>query len=144
MEMLMLLVGVKMLGIGRMELRGRMGHRLAQDEKRRMLSRQMLVTRWVLVRETGWVIVVQRMGRSRDRRLGESRADPPPPEPDNPIQATAANEAGLPEGAAIARRQHLRREATAPIEFCRRGTIRAVSGGSRLIRCNAKASGRKL
>ena len=35
----------------------------------------------------------------------------------NPIQATVANGAGLPEGAAIARRQHLRREATAPIDF---------------------------
>jgi len=52
----------------------------------------------------------------------------------NPIQATAANRAGLPEGAAIARRQLLRREATAPIDLSRRGTIRAVSGGSRLIR----------
>ena len=45
-----------------------------------------------------------------------------------------ADRAGLPEGAAITRRQPLRREATAPIDFSRRGTIRAVSGGSRLIR----------
>ena len=43
---------------------------------------------------------------------------------------------------AIARRQNLRREATAPIDFTRRGTLRDVSGGSRVIRCNAKSSGR--
>ena len=34
--------------------------------------------------------------------------------------------AGLPEGAAIASRQHLRLEATAPIDVIRRGTLRAV------------------
>ena len=62
MELLMRFVEVKMLGIGRMGLRGRMGHRLVQEEKLRMMVRQMLVTRWVLVRETGQVMGVQRMG----------------------------------------------------------------------------------
>ena len=114
-----------------MGLRGLIGHRLVQEELLRMLVRLV-----VLVRETEQVMVVQRMGLEPRPRLGESRADPPPPEPDNPIQATAANRAGLPEGAAIARRQLLRREATAPIDLSRRGNIRAVSGGSRLIRCN--------
>ena len=122
-----------------MGLRGLIGHRLVQEELLRMLVRLV-----VLVRETEQVMVVQRMGHEPRPRLGESRADPPPPETDNPIQATAANRAGLPEGAAIARRQLLRREATAPIDLSRRGNIRAVSGGSRLIRCNAKTSGRKL
>ena len=115
--MLMRLVGVEMPGIGRMRHRGLIGHRLVQEEKLRMLVRLMLVTRWVFVRETGQVMGVQRMGPEPRPWLGESRADPPPPEPDNPIQATAVNRAGLPEGAAIARRQHLRREATAPIDF---------------------------
>ena len=62
-----------------------------------------------------------------ERMLMKARADPPPQEPDNPIPATAAKMAGLPEGAAIARRQLSRREATAPIDSSRRGTIRAVS-----------------
>ena len=108
----MRLVGVEMLGIGHMGHRGRMGHRLVQGETLRMMVR---LTE--LFSETGQVMVVQRMGMEPRPWLGESRADPPPPEPDNPIQATAANGAGLPEGAAIARRQHLRREATAPIDF---------------------------
>ena len=47
------------------------------------------------------------------------------------IQAGAANMAGLPEGAAITRRQRLRRDAAEPIDLSRRGTLRAVSGGSR-------------
>ena len=62
-----------------------------------------------------------------ERMLMRAREDPPQPEPDNPIPATAANGAGLPEGAAIARRQLSRREAAAPIDVSRRGTIRAVS-----------------
>jgi hypothetical protein len=62
MVMLMRHVGVGVLGIGRMGLRGRMGQRLVQEEKRRMLVRQMLVTRRVLVSETGQVTVVQSMG----------------------------------------------------------------------------------
>lgn len=143
MVMLMWLVGVEMLEIGLMGLRGLIGHRLVQVEKLRMLVRQMLVTRWVLVRETGQVMGVQRMGHEPRPGFGESRADPPAGYPSQSGRGPA-NRAGLPEGAAIARRQHLRREATAPIDFSRRGKLRAVSGGSRLIRCNAKASGRKL
>ena len=65
-EMRMRLVGVEMLGIGRMGLRGRIGHELVQEEKLRMLVSQMLdavlVTRRVLVREKGEVMVVQNMG----------------------------------------------------------------------------------
>ena len=80
-EMLMRLVGVEMLGIGQMGHKGLIGHRLVQVEKLRILVRQMLVTRWVLVRETGQVMVVQRMGLEPRPWLGESRADPPPPEP---------------------------------------------------------------
>ena len=110
----------------------RIGQRLVQEK---ML--------WMLVRR--WVMVVQRMGQEPRpqawRHEGQTRRRR---SRQNPIQATAANGAGLPEGAAIARRQNLRREATAPIEFSLRGTLRAVSGGSRLIRCNAKTSGRKL
>jgi hypothetical protein len=49
-------VAVEMLGIGRMGLRGRIGHRLVQEKLK------MLVTRRVLVRETGQGMVVQRMG----------------------------------------------------------------------------------
>ena len=58
---------------------------------------------------------MERMGRrgqmglrertGTERTLMKARADQPPPEPDNPIPATAANGAGLPEGAAIATRQ---------------------------------------
>jgi len=51
-EMLMRLVCFEMLEIGLMGLRGLIGLRLVQVEKLRMLVRQMLVTRWVLVRET--------------------------------------------------------------------------------------------
>ena len=43
-----------------------------------MLVRQMLVTRWVLVRETGQVMGAQRMGHEPRPGLGETRADPPP------------------------------------------------------------------
>ena len=131
LEMRMRLMEVKMLGIGRMELRGRMAHGCLQDLKLRMVIRLV-----VLVRETRQVMVVQRMGLSRDRgsaSRGQTRRRRSRP---NPIQATAANRAGLPEGAAIARRQRLRREATAPIDLSRRGTLRAVSGGSRLFRRN--------
>ena len=70
----------------------------------------------------------------------KARADPPPQEPDNPITATAANVAGLPEGAAIARRQLLRREAAAPIDLFGAAPFAPSPGGSRLIRCNAKSS----
>jgi hypothetical protein len=110
---------------------------MVQEEVLRVLVRLV-----VLARETGQVMVVQRMGRSRDcgsATRGQTRRRR---SRQNSIQASAANMAGLPEGAAIARRQLLRREATAPIDVIRRGTLRAVSGGSRLIRCNAKASGR--
>ena len=100
-----------------------------------------LVTRRVLVRETGEVMVVQSMGLEPRPGLGESRADPLAGYP-NQSGRGPANRAGLPEGAAIARRQHLRREATASIDLVRRGKLRAVSGGSRLIRGNAKPSGR--
>ena len=48
--------------IGRMGHRGRIGHRMAQVEKLRML-----VTWWVLIRETGEAMVVQRMGAAADR-----------------------------------------------------------------------------
>ena len=61
-----------------------------------------------------------------ERLLMRAREDPPQPEPDNPIPATAANGAGLPEGAAIASRQRVRLEATAPKQLIRRGTLRAV------------------
>jgi len=47
--MLMRLVGVEILGIGRMGHRGLMGLRLVQEEKLRMPVRKMLVTRRVLV-----------------------------------------------------------------------------------------------
>ena len=83
----------------------------------RLMLVAVLVTRRVLVRETGQVMDVQSMGQEPRPGLGETRADPPPPEPDNPLQATAANRAGLPEGAAIARRQNLRREAAATIDI---------------------------
>jgi len=52
-----LLEKCKRLGIGPMGLRGRIGHRLVQEENLRML-----VTRRVLVREIGKVMVVQSMG----------------------------------------------------------------------------------
>jgi len=68
---LMRFVCVEMLGIGRMGLRGLIGHRLVQDEKRMMVTG--LVARWV--------IDVQRMEHEPRPWLGESRADPPPPEP---------------------------------------------------------------
>ena len=107
------------------------------------MTLRMPVVKRVFVREAGQVVVVQRMGleprpwgsarRGQTRRRRNRR---------NPIQATAAKMAGLPEGAAIARRQQLRREAIAPIKFSRRGTLRAVSGRSRLIRRNGKSSGR--
>ena len=120
-EMLMRLVEVEMLGIGRMGHRGLMGHRLVQDEKRMMVTR--LVARLVMV--------VQSMGAGDETTgLGEARADPPAGYPSQSGRGPA-DRAGLPEGAAIARRQQLRREATAPIDVSRRGTLRAVSGGSR-------------
>ena len=91
------------------------------------LRRKLQKIKRLLVRETGWVLAVQRMGlepRPRARRHeGQTRRRR---SRQNPIHATAANVAGLPGGAAIARRQHLRREATVPIDFSRRGTIRAV------------------
>ena len=52
-----------MLGIGRMGLRGRLGRRMVKEEKLRMLVwLDVLVTRRVLVRETGEELVFQRMG----------------------------------------------------------------------------------
>ena len=95
-----------------------------------LIRLEVRVARWVLVREMKQVVVVQRMGLEPRPGLGESRADPPPPEPDNPIQATAANGAGLPEGAAIARRQHLRREATAPIDSIQPGKYAGRRAGA--------------
>ena len=71
-----LLVIVEMPGIGQMGHRGLIVHRLVQVEKLRMVSRLV-----VLVSETGQVMVVQRMGMEPRPGLGESRADPPPPEP---------------------------------------------------------------
>ena len=122
------LVKVEALGIGLMGLRGRIGHRMVQEE---MLV--VLVTRGCLLekRERSWFF--NAWGWSRDRGLGESRADPPAGYPSQSGRGPA-DRAGLPEGAAIARRQHLRREATAPIDSLRRGKLRAVSGVSRLIR----------
>ena len=80
-----LFVIVERQGIGRMGLRGRIGNRLVQEERLRMLVRLMLVallvTRRVLVRETGQVMDVQSMGQEPRPGLGETRADPPPPEP---------------------------------------------------------------
>ena len=76
LEMLMRLVGVEMLGIGHKGHRGRMGHRLVQGETLRMMVR---LTE--LFSETGQVMVVQRMGMEPRPWLGETRADPPPPEP---------------------------------------------------------------
>jgi len=71
--------------------------------------------------------------------LGDTRADPPAGYPSQSGRGPAKR-AGLPEGAAITRRQLSRREATAPIDFSRRGTLRAVSGGSRLpLRCTGDA-----
>ena len=75
-EIFGLLVIVEMLGIGQMGLRGRIGHRLVQGETLRMMVRLA-----ELVRETGQVTGVQRMGLEPRPWLGESRADPPPPEP---------------------------------------------------------------
>ena len=60
------LVNVEVQGIGRMGLRGRIGHRLVQEKKLKML-----ITRWVLVKETKQGVVVQRVGletRLRARR----------------------------------------------------------------------------
>ena len=57
-------------GMGRMGLRGRIGHRLVQKKKL-----------MVVVRETGQVMGVQRMGLEPRRGLGDTRADPPPAEP---------------------------------------------------------------
>ena len=83
-EMRMWLLEVEMLGIGRMGVSGRIGHR-RELRKQRVLVRQVLVavlvTRLVSVRETGQVMVVQRMGVEPRPWLGETRADPPPPEP---------------------------------------------------------------
>ena len=74
----------------------------------------------------------------RERTLMKARADPPPQEPDKPIPATAANGVGLPEGAAIARRQLLRREAAAPIDLFGAAPFAPSPGGSRLIRRSVK------
>jgi len=52
--------------------------------------------------------------------IGETRAEPPAGYPSQSGRGPA-DRAGLPEGAAITRRQHLRREATAPIDLSRRG-----------------------
>ena len=136
--MIALFVIIEVQGIGQMGHRGRIGHGMAYDEKLRMLA-----IRWVLVGETGQAMVVRLIGWEPRPGLGETRADPPAGYPSQAGRGPA-DRAGLPEGAAIARRQYLRREATAPIDFSRRGTLRAGSGGSRLIRCNAKTSGRKL
>ena len=63
LELVKNLVKVEVLGVGRMGLRGRIGHRLVYVEKLKMLVwLEMLVTRRVLVRETGQVMGVQRMG----------------------------------------------------------------------------------
>ena len=67
-------VNDKVLVIGRMGLRGRMGHRLVQEEILRMLV-AVLVTRRVRVREKGQMMVVQRMGQESrpGARQGEGR-----------------------------------------------------------------------
>ena len=71
------IVGMGRRGLrGRMGLRGRIGHGMAYDEKLRMLA-----IRWVLVGETGQVMVVRLIGWEPRPGLGETRADPPPQEP---------------------------------------------------------------
>jgi hypothetical protein len=87
-EIFGLLVIVEMLGIGQMGLRGRRGHRLVQVETLRMLVRQMLVTRWVLVRETGQVMGVQRMGQEPRPRARRHEGRPASRLPE-PIRARA-------------------------------------------------------
>ena len=58
--------------------------------------------------------------------LMKARADPPPQEPGNPIPATAANVAGLPEAPAIAYRQIFAAGSAGAKNLSRRGSIRAV------------------
>jgi len=62
-EMLIRFVVVKVLGIGRMGRRGLIGRRMVKEEKLRMLVwLDVLVTRRVLVRETGEELVFQLTG----------------------------------------------------------------------------------
>jgi len=79
-----LLTKCERLEIGRMGLRGRIGRRMVKEEKLRMLVwLDVLVTRRVLVSETGQVAVVQSMGlepRPRARRV-EGRPASRLPEP---------------------------------------------------------------
>jgi len=65
-EMLKRLAGVEMQGIGLIGHRGRIGHSLAQEDVQRLLGSQrldaVLIAWHFLVRETGRVTVVRRMG----------------------------------------------------------------------------------
>ena len=109
-EMLMRFVCFEMLGIGRMGLRGRLGRRMVKEEKLRMLVwLDVLVTRRVLVRETGEELVFQRMGLEPRPGLGESRADPPPPET---ARSVPRREKSI--GAVASRRNSWRRAIAAP------------------------------
>ena len=98
-----------------------------------MLVRLMLVTRWVFVRETGQVMGVQRMGPEPRPWLGESRADPPPQEPSESHTGDGGEWGGAARGRVDRPPPAIAAGSDRAYRFSRRGTIRAVSGGSRLI-----------
>ena len=96
-----------------------------------------------LVRETGLGMVGQNIGqepRPRARRV-EGRPASRLPEP---IRARDGEEGGAGRGRGDRPPPASAAGSDRAYKLFRRGTLRAVAGGSRLIRCETKTSGRKL